>query len=179
MTEYVVYLFDSKRLDVDDMDESILTLIEDLPTSYAMLALRRFKYAINRGEDNASLMRDMLERSEQQRRKENDVRHRRIDLPDYTKRQQAVGVRTWELEDVTCYARFLHHECALRLQKLMDGGVPLMLFLDVEAYGVIARSKCLPAIQAIDGIGTTFQRLRNPSAAIIALITKKKAQRSV
>ncbi len=179
--EQLRYLVNDRRLiREDDLLDEMVERFVALSRRHALQMLDAFRYHPD-VKDNAWSTRrrqeymwqclEMAERNEAQERV-----YRECGACDgllkYAAASADVRGRTLkDLGDATMFAAHLHPRTVEALEDLYDGGVPLMYVLDAGAYYVMAKYG-RAAARAVQSVGRRFKRLRNPSAAVIAEVTR-------
>jgi hypothetical protein len=160
----------------DEMVERFVALSK----RYALQMLDAFRYHPDVKDDAWSSRRrqeymwqclEMAERNEAQERV-----YRECGACEGLFRYASPRVRSRTLKDLgdaTMFAAHLHPRTVEALEDLYDGGVPLMYVLDAGAYYIMAKYG-REAARAVRSVGRKFSRLRNPSAAVIAEVTRER-----
>jgi hypothetical protein len=182
---YIGRLLDGGRLTVEDVDDDACLRLNALPTRFQLLVLRRYRDALRpemdalrseSREERWRLFGRMLRFTEAQRNREALMLDNGVlrDLRDYSGAQRRAGVRCQDLEDVTCFAAFIHPAAAIELQRQHERGVHMSLHLDAPAFYEMAR-RGTAAVSALRLVGTHWSRTRNPSAALVSALRRARA----
>ncbi len=155
-----------------------------LPPRQAMQALNAFRYnpGIRDGsrtqrEDRQAYMTQCIDFAERNATKEwvfldQGVLHR---LLPYDRSAARVRPRTYkDLEAETIFASYLSPSIVEVFEDLYDDGIPMMYVLDEGAHYMLAKSGGRIGAAALRAAARSFDRLRNPSAAVIAQISRAR-----